>query len=99
MSQEFVSFYICLIFDNMYLLAISYLRMGCAFVSMLIVGHVLSFEIQTLLVAACISLPTKKKLMTFVCQVSRKKVKLEFILKLNSESNLTVIYLFGSIRY
>jgi len=83
----------------MYLLPIIHLRMGCASVSMLIVGHVLSFEIQTLLVAACISLPTKKKLMPFVCPVSRKRVKLEFILKLISESNFTAIYLFGSICY
>jgi len=60
MSQEFVSFYSCLIFDNMYFLAITHLRMECASVSMLIVGHVLSLEIQTLLVAACISLPLKK---------------------------------------
>jgi hypothetical protein len=66
---------------------------------MLIAGYVFSFEIQTLLVAACISLPTKEKLMPFVCPVRRKRVKLEFILKLISESNFTAIYLFGSIRY
>ena len=91
MSQEFVSFCSCLIFDNTYLLAIGHLKMGCESVSMLILGYMFSFGVQTLLVAACISPPTKENLMPFVCPVSRKRVKLEFILKLISEVNFTAI--------
>jgi hypothetical protein len=37
--------------------------------------------------------------MPFVCPVGRKRVKLDFLLKLISEINFTAIYLFGSIRY
>jgi hypothetical protein len=46
---------------------------------MLIVALLLSLEIQTLLVAACISLPKKENLIPFECPANRKGQNLNLL--------------------